>query len=120
LFAVGFWYANEIGKVDCEIQIDELDVFEDGPDLSRSSFPCVTSLTFSYVRPQHLTNYRVRIILDEQVFGEQVFEVGDRIEFRYREYSLFGLKQDSPQDVALRLLGIQQSQIEELIAEKVW
>ena len=113
LIAIGLWVLTQHGIETAEIEITECHVVsaETNPGAK-----FLKLLAFDYLRPSDESHIGVFVFLRHQPWKKEL-EFGDRLTFRYRAKPIFGLKLTDPTEVALKNLGIDQENVQEIIID---
>ncbi|MDG1874841.1 MAG: hypothetical protein P8J27_13080 [Mariniblastus sp.] len=129
----GLWLVTQAGMKTAEIEILQFDAVpinrfsgielpdhqasmsgsaDDTPDLIYE----LAKVQFSFREPMESRHETVSVFLTPMLTDE-VFEVGQRLKFRYRASPILWLKAMNPVGSALEFLAIEQDCIEEIITE---
>ncbi len=116
--AVGLWLITQVGMETAEIEVLQFDTWPrttvDESDSPRE----VVNVGFRYVKPEELSNSRLILFFGDSAYTDaKNIEIGTKIKFRYRARPMMWLKPGKPDSIAIRSLGLDESEIEEIITE---
>ena len=117
---VGFclWLITQVGMETAEIEILQFDTWPRTGLVETEAPIAVVNVKFRYVRPEELSQTTVNLFFGEPGYTDaKNIDVGTRIRFRYRVRPMMWLKPVKPDPMAIRSLGLDERNIEEIITE---
>ena len=116
--ALGMWLITQVGMETAEIEILQFDTWPRTGVEETDSRIEVVCVKFRYVQPKELSNTSLILFFGDAAFTEsKTIDVGTRIKFRYRAEPMIWLKPNQPDPIAIRSLGLDSNDIEEIITE---
>lgn len=116
--AIGIWLITQVGMETAEIEILQFDTWPRTGVSEADSRIEVARVKFKYVQPNELSNTSLNLFFDDPALTEaKNIRVGTRIKFRYRARPMLWLKPYKPDPIAIRTLGLDRNDIEEIITE---
>jgi hypothetical protein len=114
--AVAMWLITQVGMVTGEIEVVQFDTWPRTNRFADDTLIEVVNVEFKYLQPEELRHTSVHLFYGDPAFTESKnIEVGTRIKFRYRAKPMLWLKPYPPDPVAIRSLGLNPADIEEII-----
>lgn len=112
----GMWLITQVGMETAEIEILQFDTWP-RTGLEETDSPIeVVNVEFKYLHPEELRNTSLHLFFGDPAFADaKNIEVGTRIKFRYRARPMMWLKPYKPDPIAIRSLGLDAKNIEEII-----
>jgi hypothetical protein len=116
--ALGMWLTTQVGMETAEIEILQFDTWPRTTVDETDSPLEVVNVKFRYVQPEELSNTKLILFFDGAAYTDtKNIEIGTRIKFRYRAREVMWLKPSKPDPIAIRSLGLDASEIEEIVTE---
>lgn len=118
LVAFGMWLITQVGMETAEIEILRFDTWPRTSVEETESPIEVVYVQFKYVHPEELSDTSLSLFFGDPAYTQSKnIEIGTRIKFRYRARPMMWLKPVKPDPIAIRSLGLNPSDIEEIITE---
>jgi hypothetical protein len=110
------WLITQVGMETAEMEILQFDTWP-RTGLEETDSPIeVVNVVFKYLHPEELRNTNLHLFFGDPAFTEaKNIGVGTRIKFRYRARPMMWLKPYKPDPIAIRSLGLDAKNIEEII-----
>jgi hypothetical protein len=105
------WTYTQAGMATAEIEIQGIQL-----ETPRNGHQIVHSLDYRFLEPEELYQSMHVVFFRRPAAANEPVEVGKRIRFRYRARGVFWLKQQNPNTLAIRLLGLDEENINEIIS----
>ncbi len=119
LVAVGLWLVTQAGMSKAEIKVlDVSGLSFFGPDGSHDNWGVrFGKIRFRFLRPTELDDQFVNVFVNTARVFEEDDLIDRRVLFRYRSRKVLWMKVQNPTQLAIRELGLEEQDIEELITE---
>lgn len=117
IISLGLWLFTQVGMEVAEIELLQFDVIPQKEGLEDLKTSKVVHARFRYVSPVSLSNTELILFFGDPASTDVKLSTGSRIKFRYRNRPMLWLKPQHPDPLAIRLLGIDPDDIEEIITE---
>lgn len=117
IFSLGLWLITQVGVETAEIEVLQFDVW-DGKDSDEPATVEVAKVKFEYLLPEsRIDTCLVLFVKESALTSVKNIVPGTRIRFRYRSSPMMWLKPVQPDPLAIRLIGLNPDDIEEIITE---
>ena len=119
LAAIALWLATNTGMKTAQVEVLDMSALSFlGPNGSNDNFgPHQAQLRFRCVKPESLSDTVVNVFLNTTAVTRPQSEFGEKniLVFRFRQEPVLWMRPDDPVREAVRRLGFQTDEIEEVI-----